>query len=374
MTSVARKKITQHEAEKRFSLITGSVSYDDLHDVDIVVEAVFEDMNIKKKIFAKLDEVCKQGAILASNTSRLSIDEIGSVTKRPEDVIGCHFFSPANVMRLLENVRGEKTSPRTMRAAMDFGKKLKKITILVGNCDGFVANRIMAFYTQEAIAMALEGASIEFVDKCAVKFGFAMGPFSMSDLVGIDLGGRQRETNGTADPSKNIGDLLYKENRYGQKNGKGFYDYILPEGAPKGARPRPAPSEFVSKSIQVIAANLGIKNRGKEITEQEVYDRLILPVANEGMRVVEEGITEKWSDVDMSVIFGYAFPKTRGGPLFYARQMGFEKVVERLQYFQQHSSTGQREYWKPSTLIVECVKQGEQDPDRAKKNMVKAKM
>mmetsp|Transcript_32647 Transcript_32647/g.44830 ORF Transcript_32647/g.44830 Transcript_32647/m.44830 type:complete len:754 (+) Transcript_32647:57-2318(+) len=369
-TTVARGKMSQEQMDKRMSLIQGGTDYALFSDCDLVIEAVFEDLSLKKKIFEKLDKVCKQGAILASNTSALDIDQIASATSRPGDVIGCHFFSPANVMPLLENVRGKLSSPRTISTAMAFGSQIRKVPILVGNCPGFVANRVMAFYSMEARALAIEGAPIELIDKCAYDFGFSMGPFAMKDLVGIDLFCRQREKNGTLTPETSSDDGLYKMGRLGQKNGKGYYDYVLPQGAKKGSRPIPQPSKEVEEIIGKVARNLGIKQREKSsFTKEEIIQRLLFPVANEGMRVLEEGIVERASDVDIALVLGYNFPRAMGGVLHYVKSLGLPEVLKKMEFYQKEVSTGKEKYWIPSQLLVKAVSLGISDLDLVKTKM-----
>jgi len=353
-TSAARGKITADQMKQRIGRIKGTLLYEDLKDCDMVIEAVFENMKLKQEIFAKLDKVCKKGALLCSNTSRLNIDAIADSTSRPEDVIGTHFFSPANVMRILENVLGKKSSPRTVSTAMAFGSMIGKVAVLVGNCDGFVANRMMEWYSQEAITLAVEGVPVERIDKIAYNFGFAMGPFAMNDLVGIDLFAREREAAGKADSKRFVPDALYKAGRFGQKNGKGFYDYIVPEGAKKGTRPVQTASSVVNDIIKECAKNSNIVQR-TNITDQEIVERLFYPVINEGFKILEEGFAYKSSDIDMVIDFGYNFPRTKGGPMHYGSEVGLDNVLARLNYYSKNASTAGKSYWKASKMLEECV-------------------
>lgn len=334
--SVQRKSKTQAQVDKIMTLITPSLAYTDFAGCDIVIEAVFENMALKKEIFAKFDEVCKPGCILASNTSRLSIDEIATATKRPEDVVGCHFFSPANVMRLLENVRGAKTSPRTMATAMAFGKKIKKVTCLVGNCDGFVANRIFAVSGAGELLHA--GVMPHEIDAAAQAFGMKMGPFQMKDLVGLDLFGRERAKTGEARPEKIIPDALFKAGRFGQKNGKGYYAY----DEKLNMRRDPEAEETVKN----VWRNLGVEP--KTLSSEEIIDVVYLPVVNEGFKCLEEGIANKPGDVDVCAVFGYSWPRFTGGPMQWATARGLPTVLEKME------NIG----IEPAGLLKECVRNG----------------
>jgi 3-hydroxyacyl-CoA dehydrogenase len=345
--SVERKSITQAQMDKRMSLIKPSLNYTDLKDCDIVIEAVFEDMKTKKEIFAKLDSVCKPGCILATNTSGLNIDEIASATKRPQDVVGAHFFSPANVMKLLENVKGKQSSPRTIATVMDFGKRIGKVAILVGNCPGFVGNRMLWDYTAEADKLSLEGAPIEKIDHVARNvIGMNQGPFAMNDLVGLDLFWRKRKTEGKADPNTNVADALCEGGRYGQKNGKGYYTYK------DGRTPESDPA--VHQIINKVAANLKFSRRpADKITEMEIFERLMYPLINEGFKCLEEGMAYKSSDIDCAYVFGYGFPRWRGGPMKLAEELGFDTVLAGLNKYRKW---GHKEpHWVPSKLLEKLV-------------------
>jgi len=332
--SVSRKSKTQTQVDKYLQLIQPSTEYGSLSQCDMVVEAVFENMALKKKIFATLDQVCKPGCILASNTSRLNIDEIASATKRPQDFIGCHFFSPANVMRLLENVRGSQTSASTIATAMAFGQKIKKVTCLVGNCDGFIANRVMGVSGSGEL---LNGGLLPHqVDEASEAYGMRMGPARMLDLVGLDLFGRERANSGIADPEKIVSDALYAAERFGQKSGKGFYQYDE-----KLQCTRDPDAEAL---IKATWSKAGVAL--KQISQEEIIDRLYLPVINEGFKCLEEGIASRPSDIDVCCVFGYNWPRYRGGPMQWATAVGLPVVLEKLE------AMGH----KPSELLKECVK------------------
>jgi len=355
--SLARKSKSQAQVDGYLSAIKGTLNYADFKDCDIVVEAVFENMKIKKEIFAKFDEVCKPGCILASNTSGLNIDEVASATKRPEDVIGCHFFSPANVMRLLENIRGAKSSDRTIATAMAFGVKIKKVTCLVGNCPGFVANRLMGQSGGQALMQS--GIPPQEIDTASEGFGFKVGPFRMNDIVGIDLFGRERASSGTANPEKVIVDALYAAERYGQKNGKGYYKYG------EGNDPRGSPDPDVQEMIQKVWKNTGVAQRS--LSSEEMLHALYFPVINEGFKCLEEGIALRPLDIDVCLIFGYNWPRATGGPMYYANSVGLQTVLKTLESLKV----------KPSALLTECVEKGwtlESDAFKARLAGVRSKM
>lgn len=337
--SMKRGKLTEVQIEQRLSLLTLTTQYEGFSDVDMVIEAVFENMDIKKKVFRELDRVCKPGAFLCTNTSALDIDEIASATKRPEFVIGTHFFSPANVMKLLENVKGAKSSDVTVATAMAFGKKIKKVTVLVGNCFGFVGNRMLGFYTTEAVKLLVEGALPAQVDKVAVRFGMPMGPLQMMDLVGLDLHWRERKRKGVDDPQKNIVDALCEMGRLGQKTKKGYYNY--------DDNRRPIPDEGVNGLIVNISKNLGVTRR--QITDQEIETRLFFPLINEGYRILEEGFAQRPSDIDVVYIYGYGFPRFRGGPMKYADEIGPDVVLKELEKMPDY---------EPSELLRSVVAEG----------------
>jgi 3-hydroxyacyl-CoA dehydrogenase len=310
-----RGGITAEQVEQRMAKLTGSLDLNAIADCDLVIEAVFEDMAIKKEVFAKLDAIVKPGAILASNTSYLDINEIASVTKRPEAVIGMHFFSPANVMRLLEVVRGEKSSKQTIATAMGIGKKIGKIAALAGVCHGFIGNRMLRARSLQANAMLLEGAMPWDVDRVIYDFGMPMGPFAMSDLAGLDIGWNKATTS-----SSTVREVLCEMDRRGQKTGAGFYDYDDKRVA--------QPSVVTEKIVRDFVAKAG--NVAREISSQEILERCIYPMINEGAKILEEGIAIRPSDIDIVYVNGYGWPVYRGGPMFYADTVGIANVVAKL--------------------------------------------
>lgn len=352
-TSVARGSMKQEAMDRAMKLITGTQHFEDIGDADIVVEAVFEEMGVKKEVFGKLDRVMKQGAVLATNTSTLDIDEIAASTKRPQDVIGTHFFSPANVMKLLENVRGAKSSPETIATVMALGKTLKKVAVLAGNCDGFIGNRMLHGYLREANFLLEEGASPQQVDAALENFGLAMGPFRMGDLAGLDVGWRIRKGKAHLRPADEryspVADRLCEMGRFGQKTGAGFYRY---EG--RDAIPDPVTDEIILAS----AKEQGIERR--EISDEEIVQRCMYPLVNEGARILEEGIAIRASDIDITYLFGYGFPVYRGGPMFWAEQIGLDKVLATIRGF--HKVHGK--FWEPAPLLVQRAEAGKGWNDR----------
>ena len=346
-------RITQEQVEQRMALITPSLTYDDFRDVDLVIEAVFENMAIKKEIFAKLDEVCKPGAILASNTSTLDIDEIASATKRPEDVVGMHFFSPANVMKLLENVRGSKTSDEVKATVMAVAKKIKKVGVMVGNCYGFVGNRMLHKRGTEAMSLVDEGATPQQVDKVLTDLGFPMGQFAMSDLAGIDVGYRIREERRKAgeDIPASWMDKLAEQGRLGQKTQAGVYKYE------EGSR-KPIPDPEVEQLIEQFRKEQGITPR--EITDQEILERCVYVMINEGAKILEEGIADRPLDIDIVWIYGYGFPAYRGGPMFWADQEGLDTILSAVKKYQ---DTVGGEQWEPAALLEKLVAEGRKFAD-----------
>ena len=346
--SAKRGRFTPEYVEERLGLIRPTLTYDGFEKVDMVVEAVFEGMTLKKQVFAELDRVCKPGAILASNTSTLNIDEIASATSRPEFVIGTHFFSPANVMRLLEIVRGKKTGKEVLATCMQLSKKLGKIGVLVGNCRGFVGNRMFHPYVRESVFLVEEGASVEAVDKALYEFGMAMGPLAVGDLAGLDVGWRVRqEYRHLEKPGIRramAGDRLCELGRYGQKTGAGWYKY----DANRNASPDPEVAELVHK----WAAADRIPQR--EIPAEEIVDRCIYALVNEGARILEEGYALRAVDIDIIYINGYGFPAYRGGPMWYADTIGLDRVYSRVcDFHRQHG-----EIWEPAPLLKELAAQG----------------
>ncbi len=349
--SVKRGRFTPEQVEKRMSLLEGTLNYTDLFDADLVIEAVFENMDIKEKVFKTLDEVCKPGAILATNTSTLDVDRIASFTKRPEDVIGLHFFSPANVMRLLEIVRGQKTSKDVVATALQMAKTIKKVGVVVGVCFGFVGNRMLEPYAREAHRLVLEGASPRRVDSVLADFGLAMGVLSMYDLAGIDVGylireGRREEI--AKDPSYElIADKLYEMGRYGQKTGRGFYIY---EGRDQIVDPE------VDELAVKIAGNLGIERR--EISDQEIFERCIYMLINEGADILREGIAIRSSDIDVVWCNGYGFPVFRGGPMQYADEIGLDTVLNAIKKYREKLGEYGKMWFTPSPLLEKLVTEG----------------
>ena len=346
--SVKRGRFTQQFVAERLQTIKPVLNYDDFDRVDMVVEAVFEGMELKKEVFGHLDRVCRPGAILASNTSTLSIDEIASATKRPEAVIGTHFFSPANVMRLLEIVRGQASSKEVIATCMQLSKKLGKVGVLVGNCRGFVGNRMFGPYRREAQFLVEEGASIEAVDRALYDFGMAMGPLATGDLAGLDVGWRIRkeyrhlETPGARQPFAE--DRLCEIGRYGQKTGAGWYKY----DENRRAIPDPEVADLLGK----WAAEAGIPQR--KISPEEIVDRCILALVNEGARILEEGIALRAVDIDIIYLNGYGFPAYRGGPMWYADTVGLNRVRDRISEF--HRQQGQ--LWEPAPLLKRLAQEG----------------
>ena len=347
--TVAKGSLKQDVMDKRMSLIKPTLSYDDLKNVDLVIEAVFEDMAVKKEVFAKLDAVCKPGTIFASNTSYLNIDDIAAMTKRPEDVMGMHFFSPANVMRLLENVRGAKTSPEVYATAMKVGKKINKVPVLVGVCDGFVGNRMLAKRSRECGFMLEEGALPQQIDKVIYNFGFPMGPYAMSDMAGLDIGWRNRKAKfdklSPREKANNILDKICELGRYGQKTGAGFYKY----DDKRNATPDPVIEELIIKHSREVG-----KTR-RVITDQEIIERAIYSMINEGAKILEEGIAARPLDIDIVWIYGYGFPVYRGGPMFYADQVGLKKIYEAILKYKNIVGA---QYWEPSPLLAKLAKEG----------------
>jgi 3-hydroxyacyl-CoA dehydrogenase len=347
-TSVERGRFTQQFVDERMKLIRPTLSYDGFEKADMVIEAVFEGMALKKEIFAKLDSICKPGAILASNTSTLNIDEIASSTSRPEFVIGTHFFSPANVMRLLEIVRGKKSNKEVIATCMQLSKKIGKIGVLVGNCRGFVGNRMFHPYVRESVFLVEEGASVEAVDKALYDFGMAMGPLAVGDLAGLDVGWRVRKEHKHLEvPGIRVamaGDRLCEMGRYGQKTGGGWYKY--------DENRRPTPDPEVAALVRQWSAEAGIPQR--QISAQEIVDRCIYALVNEGARILEEGYALRAVDIDIIYINGYGFPAHRGGPMWFADTVGLRKVYDRVCEFQRQHGV----LWEPAPLLKQLAEQG----------------
>ena len=346
---VSRGRMSEADVDKRMALITGTTSYEDLGDADVVIEAVYENLDVKKEVFAKFEQVMKPGAIIASNTSGLDIDAMANVTSRPGDVIGLHFFSPANVMRLLEVVRGEKTDKSTIATAMQLGKKLGKIAVLSGNAPGFIGNRMLAGYTRQAGEIILQGATPYQVDKVIQQFGMPMGPFQMADLVGLDLGWRARKLSGMKPEdvpiTARVADKLCELERFGQKTNRGYY--IYPEGSRAGQ-----PDPEVVKLVEETSAELGIERR--EIDDDEVLKRCLYGLINEGARILEDGIAIRPCDIDIVYINGYGFPEVVGGPMFWADKQGLDNVYQDILKFQAEYG----DFWKPAPLLERLAKEG----------------
>jgi 3-hydroxyacyl-CoA dehydrogenase len=338
--SAAKGKLTEAQVSTAMGLLTPTLDFAALADCDLIIEAVYENMDVKKEVFARLDKIAKPGAILASNTSYLDINEIAAVTSRPADVVGMHFFSPANVMKLLEVVRGNETAPDVLLTAMGLGKKIRKVPVIAGVCHGFIGNRMLMPRQIEATKLLLEGASPEQVDRVHVEFGMPMGPFQMADLAGVDIGWHR-------DPNRieNIRDQLCAMERWGQKKGAGFYDY--------DEKRRPTPSPVVQQIIEDFAKKQGVERR--EISDQEIVERTLYTMVNEGAKILEEGIAQRASDIDVVWVYGYGWPVYRGGPMFWADSVGLAKIVEGLKR--------QEERMKPdfsfSKLLLDKAEKGE---------------
>lgn len=348
---VAKGKLKQDKYEQRMALLTSTLSYDDLKDVDLVIEAVFEEMGVKETVFKKLDEVAKPGAILASNTSTLDVDQIAAFTKRPQDVVGMHFFSPANVMKLLEVVRGKETAKDVLATVMALAKKIKKTAVVSGVCDGFIGNRMIERYSQQAGFLLDEGATPQQVDKAIEKFGFAMGPFRMGDLAGNDIGWAIRKRRAVERPDmkySRTADKLCELGRYGQKTGAGWYDY-------KPGKRDAIPSDLVNKMIEDHRKELGITPR--KISDEEIVQRLVYALVNEGAKILEEGIASKSGDIDMVYLTGYGFPIHRGGPMHYASEVGLFNVAQSMQRFAQNP-LDDAAAWEPAPLLSRLAAEG----------------
>ncbi|WP_137702503.1 3-hydroxyacyl-CoA dehydrogenase NAD-binding domain-containing protein [Marimonas lutisalis] len=356
---VQKGRKTEEQKAAIMARYTPSTSYEDLADCDLIIEAVFENMDVKKEVFGILDKVAKPGAVLASNTSYLNIDEIASATSRPEDVIGLHFFSPANIMRLLEIVIPSKASDDAIATGFDLAKKMKKVPVRAGLCDGFIGNRILATYGRAAAYMVEDGASPYDVDKALVNFGYPMGIHAMGDLAGLDIGWSNRKNKAATRSnddrySGTIADRICEQGWFGQKTGKGWYVYK--EGDRRGT-----PNPDVEKIIDDARKDLGITPR--EFTEEEIIRRYLAAMINEGAKVLEEGIALKPSDIDVTFLFGYGFPRYRGGPMKYADMYGLENVLSDLREFEKEDP----KFWKPAQLLVDMVEKGETFDDLNKR-------
>jgi 3-hydroxyacyl-CoA dehydrogenase len=346
--TASKGRITMADVDKRMGLIQGTTDYGAIADADMVIEAVFEEMALKKEVFTRIDALAKPGAVLATNTSTLDVDEIASATKRPESVIGMHFFSPANVMKLLEVVRGSRTSKPVIATAMAVGKRINKVPVLVGVCYGFVGNRMLHQRGVQAERLLLEGALPWQVDKVLYDFGLPMGPFAMGDLAGLDVGWRIRKGRGATSP---VADRLCEMGRFGQKTGKGYYVY----DANRTAQPDPE----VERIITEVSKELGIERRS--FSAQEILERLLYPMVNEGAKILEEGIAIRASDIDVIWVYGYGWPVYRGGPMFWADQVGLKTIRERI--VELGKQTGDA-FWTPAPLLDRLAHQGKGFLDR----------
>ena len=347
-STVSKGRMSGDEAEARLALIKPTLEFERVSEADVVIEAAFEDMDLKKKIFRDLDTLCKTDAILATNTSSLDVNAIAATTQRPEQVVGTHFFSPANIMRLVEIVRGDHSSPEVLSTILNLTKRLGKVGVVVGVCDSFAANRMLYPYSRQAQFLIEEGAFPEQVDKVIYDFGFPMGPFALSDLAGIDVGWRIRQHREPNRPKhlrySDIADQLYKMGRYGQKTGKGWYQYE------EGSR-TPIPDSEGLELIIRTSRELGIDRR--EISEEEILQRCMYPLINEGARILEEGIAQRASDLDIVWLYGFGFPRYRGGPMFYADSIGLKNVYEAMQGFYEIH----RDWLEPAPLLERLARE-----------------
>jgi len=343
-------RMTMEQVEQRMALIAPTLGYDPMKDVDLVVEAVFESMDVKQQVFKTLDEVCKPGAILASNTSALNLDTIAGFTKRPQDVIGLHFFSPANVMRLLEIVRGDKTAKDVLATCMAMAKTIKKIGVVSGVCDGFIGNRMLARYGAAANGLLMQGALPQQVDKALERFGFAMGPFRVGDLAGLDIGWAGRKRRAAENPAayqRVVADAICEQGRFGQKTGAGWYRYEA------GAR-EAVQDPVVTEIIESFRKERGIAAR--KVSDDEVVERCVFALVNEGARILDEKIAARASDIDIVYLNGYGFPQHRGGPMLYADIVGLPNVVRSLRRFA--ADAGADAWWQPAPLLARLADDG----------------
>ncbi|MDQ3246716.1 MAG: 3-hydroxyacyl-CoA dehydrogenase NAD-binding domain-containing protein [Pseudomonadota bacterium] len=339
-SSAAKGKLKPEQVEQAMGLLNPTLDFNALAECDLIIEAVYEDMDVKKQVFGRLDKIARPGAILASNTSYLNVDEIAASTSRPQDVVGLHFFSPANIMRLLEVVRGAKTAPDVLLTAMTLAKKIKKVAVVAGVCHGFIGNRMLMPRQVEATKLLLEGASPEQIDRVHVEFGMPMGPFQMADLAGVDIGWHR-------DPNRieNVRDALCAIDRWGQKKGAGFYDY--------DEKRRPTPSPKVQQIIEDFAAKQGVERR--EISDEEIVERTLYTMVNEGAKILEEGMAQRASDIDVVWVYGYGWPVYRGGPMFWADTVGLQTIVEGLKRQEQRMGSD----FSFSQLLLDKAAQGE---------------
>jgi 3-hydroxyacyl-CoA dehydrogenase len=348
---MSKGKMTADQVDKTMALITPTTTYDGFDQVDIVVEAVFENMDLKKQTFADLGRVTRPDCLLATNTSTLDIDEFAQASGRPAQVIGHHFFSPANVMKLLEIVRGRETSASVVASSVRLGKKLAKVPVVVGNCFGFVANRMLADYLREAYLLLEEGAPVDQIDRVLTDFGLPVGPFGMQDIAGIDVGARIRQYLASVGqtraegPQSEVPDRLYEMGRYGQKTGAGWYRYEA------GSRNR-IPDPLVEQLAAEAAAKRGLTRHA--VGDGEILARITTALANEGARVLEDGFALRASDIDVIYCYGFGFPRHRGGPMFYADTVGLPTVLARVREYRERFG----DYWKPAPLLERLVAEG----------------
>ncbi|WP_186288668.1 3-hydroxyacyl-CoA dehydrogenase NAD-binding domain-containing protein [Burkholderia gladioli] len=346
---VKKGKLSEEKLEARMALISPTLSYEDLKDADLIIEAVFEELGVKEQVFRKLDEVAKPGAILASNTSTLDVNKIAAFTRRAQDVVGMHFFSPANVMKLLEVVRGEHTAKDVLATVMQLAKKIRKTAVVSGVCDGFIGNRMVEQYIRQALFMLEEGALPAQVDRAIEAFGFAMGPFRMSDLAGNDIGWAIRKRRYLEQPElhySKIADRLCELGRFGQKTGGGWYDYQAGERRAK-------PSKLVDEMVLAYSKEAGVERR--EIADEEIVERLVYALVNEGAKILEEGIASKASDIDMVYLTGYGFPLWRGGPMLYADTVGLYNVERAMR---RYAAGANGDAWQPAPSIAKLAAAG----------------
>src|SRR3989449_886845 len=347
-TTASRGRLTMADVEKRMGLIRGTTDFNAIADADIVIEAVFEEMPIKKEVFAKIDKIAKPDAVLATNTSTLDVNEIASATSRPESVIGTHFFSPANVMRLLENVRGAKSSKTAIATAMAVGRRINKVSVLVGVCYGFVGNRMLHQRGIQAEKLILEGALPHQVDRVLYDFGFPMGPFAMGDLAGLDVGWRIRKGRGVTSP---VADRICELGRFGQKTGAGYYKY--------DEKRNPTPDPDVEKIIVDVSTEMGLTRR--PISDEEILQRLLYPMVNEGAKILEEKMALRASDIDVIWVYGYGWPVYRGGPMFWADSIGLKALRDTMLGFQKKTGDA---FWMPAPLLNRLADAGKGFLDR----------
>ncbi|HUQ10566.1 MAG TPA: 3-hydroxyacyl-CoA dehydrogenase NAD-binding domain-containing protein [Steroidobacteraceae bacterium] len=354
--AVTKGKMKPEDAQKRAALITPSLDFAAAKNADLVIEAVFEDLDVKKEVFRKMDAIAKRGAILATNTSTLDVDQIAALTKRPGDVLGLHFFSPANVMRLLEVVRAKKTRGDALATAMAVAKKIGKTAVVAGVCDGFIGNRMINAYSQQALLMLEEGASPQQIDKAIESFGFAMGPFRMSDLAGNDISWHIRKRHYAEHPKQRqmrIADRVCELGRFGQKTGLGWYRY---ETGKRDALPDPVVDRIIEEERKALAI------QPRRIGDAEIVDRLVYALVNEGARILEEGIAQRASDIDVVYLMGYGFPVHRGGPMFHASRAGLKSVLRRMKEFAANAHADPK-FWKPAALITRLAAEGKNFDD-----------